>query len=253
MRYTPCPVDGTSVDQAPPRQGRPARFCSNRCRQRDYRARRAAAPRFAACELDGTPIEISGRGRPPKFCSDTCRVAAFRARRAVVTKAEEILRSTSDPIPAELRERDRWVRWVLTKDGRKLPLRADQSRAASSTDPRTWCSYADARDSSVGTGVGFVLGDGVGCFDLDDALDDDGRVISAVALAVLAANPGAWVERSMSRRGLHVFGFLDAAPGRRLDGVEVYSRARFIAITGDIFRAGSIIRITIPSCIREHV
>ncbi|MFC7463902.1 hypothetical protein [Brachybacterium sp. GCM10030252] len=241
MRYTPCPVDGTPVDQTPPRQGRPARFCSNRCRQRDYRARRAAAPRFAACEHDGTPIEISGRGRPPRFCSDSCRVAAHRARRAVVAEAEEILRGTVDPIPAELRERDRWVRWTVTKDGRKLPLRADRNRAASSTDPHTWSSYAEARDSAVGTGVGFVLGDGIGCLDLDDALDADGNVTSAVAEAVLAANPGAWVERSMSGRGLHVFGLLAEAPGTRRPGIEVYSRARFIALTGDVFRAGALV------------
>lgn len=238
MRYTPCPVDGTPVDQYPPRQGRPARFCSDSCRQKDYRARLAAAPRFVACEHDGTPIEISGRGRPPKFCSDSCRVAAHRARRAVVAEAEEILRSTLDPIPAELRERDRWVRWTVTKDGRKLPLRADRNRAASSTDPHTWTSYSTARDSTVGTGVGFVLGDGIGCLDLDDALDADGRP-SALAATVLRANPDAWVEVSMSGRGLHIFGLLAEAPGRRFRGVEIYSRARFIALTGDVFRLGA--------------
>lgn len=92
----------------------------------------------------------------------------------------------------------------------------------------------------MGTGVGFVLGNGVGCIDLDDALDERGEVVSAVALGVLAANPGAWVEVSMSGRGLHVFGLLAEAPGRRLDAIEIYSRARFIALTGDVFRAGSL-------------
>lgn len=201
--------------------------------------------RYTACPVDGTPVDSLAprRGPSPTYCSGSCRQKAYRLRRraesaSVVAEAEEILRGAVDPIPAELRERDRWVRWVLTKDGRKLPLRADRSRAASSTDPRTWTSYAEARDSAVGTGVGFVLGDGVGCIDLDDALDADGNVISAVAHAVLRANPGAWVEVSMSGRGLHVFGLLDEAPGRRRPGIEIYSRARFIALTGDVFRGG---------------
>src|SRR5699024_11063251 len=125
------------------------------------------------------------------------------------------------------------------------PLRADRNRAASSTDPRTWTTYAEARDTSIGTGVGFVLGDGIGCLDLDDALDADGRP-SAFAAAVLAANPGAWVERSMSGRGLHVFGLLAEAPGRRTLGLELYSRDRFIALTGDVFRVGGLVPLVVP-------
>lgn len=247
-RYKPCPTDGTPVDQLPERAGRPATYCSTACRMRAYRARRAPAPRFTACEHDGTPIEISGRGRPPRFCSDSCRVAAHRARRAVVAEAETITREAADPIPAELRERARWVRWTVTKDGRKLPLRADRNRAASSTDPSTWSTYAEARDSSIGDGVGFVLGDGIGCVDLDGALDENGEIISAVALGVLSANVDAWVERSMSGRGLHVFGLLAEAPGRRRAGIEIYSRARFIALTGDVFRpgAGALVPLELP-------
>lgn len=204
--------------------------------------------RWTACPVDGTPVDSlsARRGPSPTYCSPACRQKAFRVRRraertSVVAEAESIVREAADPIPAGLRERDRWVRWTVTKDGRKLPLRADRNRAASSTDARTWSTYAVARDSSVGTGVGFVLGDGIGCLDLDAALDADGNVISAIAETVLRANPGAWVERSMSGRGLHVFGLLDEAPGRRRRGIETYSRARFIALTGDVFRAGGLV------------
>lgn len=173
-------------------------------------------PRFRPCPVDGTPVDTLAPRRGPSgtYCTGACRQKAYRLRRKaevteVVAEAEDALRGAVDPIPAELRERARWVRWTLTKDGRKLPLRADRNRAASSTDPRTWTSYAAARDSSVGTGVGFVLGDGIGCIDLDDALDAERNVISAVAEAVLQGNRGAWVEVSMSGRGLHVFGLLD--------------------------------------------
>lgn len=51
----------------------------------------------------------------------------------------------------------------------------------------------------------------------------------------------------MSRRGLRVFGLLEEAPGRRLDGIEIYSRARFIALTGNVFRAGDLVPLVIPA------
>ena len=63
----------------------------------------------------------------------------------------------------------------------------------------------------------------------------DGR-LSALAERVLDRNPGAYVEVSVSGRGLHVFGGLSEGPGRRGAGVEVYSRARFIRVTGNVFR-----------------
>ena len=212
--------------------------------------------RYVPCPVDGTPVDTlrGRRGPAPVYCDNACRQQAFRDRRkaeraAVLAEAETITREAADPIPAELRERARWVRWTITKDGRKLPLRTDRNRAASSTDPSTWSTYAEARDSTVGDGVGFVLGDGIGCVDLDGALDERGEIISAVALGVLSANVDAWVERSMSGRGLHVFGLLAEAPGRRRAGIEVYSRARFIALTGDVFRAGAgaLVPLALPT------
>lgn len=217
-------------------------------------ATRPPLPRFRPCPVDGTPVDTlsARRGPAPVYCSAACRQRAFRARRkterlAVVAEAESIVRDAADPIPEALRERPRWVRWILTRDGRKIPLRADRNRAASSTDPSTWCDYATARDSTIGDGVGFVLGDGIGCLDLDDALDASGAVQSAIAATVLRDNPRAWIERSMSGRGLHVLGLLAEAPGRRRRGVEVYSRARFIAMTADVFRDGSITALRLPS------
>jgi len=52
-------------------------------------------------------------------------------------------------IPAQLRAADRWVLWRAEPDGtgkpRKVPYRvSDPERRASSTDPETWSSFADA-------------------------------------------------------------------------------------------------------------
>lgn len=156
--------------------------------------------------------------RDAKFCSGRCRVAAHRARIRV---------------PREMVERDRWVR----RSAKKVPL-TTRSRPASSTDPATWCSYDDARRSTAGAGLGFVLnGDGIVCIDLDHCLS--GGVVAAWAQEILDKLPPTYVEISPSGDGLHVFGVADFTGGRKVrvgdHAVEVYADRRYIAITGQIF------------------
>ena len=174
------------------------------------------------CARCGGPIDLLKPGRVPTYCSTRCRVAANRAK-----------------VPAELRERDRWVRHE-----RKRPITAAGS-AASSTDPGTWSSYAAMKRSTVGDGIGFVLGDGIGCFDLDHCLVN-GRPTAAAA-AFLAQLPATYVEISPSGSGLHVWGLIPPGHGsrrRRPDGlhVERYSTGRYITVTGRPF-AGSVSRL----------
>ena len=163
-----------------------------------------------------------GRGRPRVYCSPSCRVRAHRRRNVM---------------PAEMTARPRWVRWRSWKrDGRvtKLPIQVTGTMA-SSTDPGTWSTYGEALASSSGTGLGFMLGDGIGCIDLDHCIDDDGN-LSDLARDVLAVCPPTFVELSQSGRGLHIFGLMPEAPGRNRGGVEVYSKARFIAMTGNRYK-----------------
>lgn len=151
-----------------------------------------------------------------RFCSAKCRVYASRS-----AKKGPIL-------PREMTTQARFVRYTA----RKVP-RTVAGLSASSTDPTTWSTFDDARRSSVGEGVGFVLGNGVGCIDLDHAIVD-GSVVGW-AQEVLDANPDTYIEVSRSGEGLHVFGLLAEAPGRRVrDGrnIEVYSVGRYIALTG---------------------
>lgn len=86
-----------------------------------------------------------------------------------------------------------------------------------------------------------MLGGGLACLDLDHCLTDGALAPWAVeAIGQLPADSIIYSERSMSGDGLHVFFRGAEAPGRRrvVDGgaVEVYSRARFIATTGDRFQ-----------------
>lgn len=140
------------------------------------------------------------------------------------------------PVPREMESMPRWVRYRLvpTKNGRprKVPTTLS-GRPADVTDPDNWADYFDALWTRRGDGLGFVLGEGVGCIDLDDALTAQGD-LTAWAGEILARAPKTFVEVSQSGTGLHVWGRLDEAPGRNLrnkgKSVEVYSQGRFIAL-----------------------
>lgn len=158
-----------------------------------------------------------------RFCSQKCGTYYRRER---------------NKLPSQMASTARFVRY----SARKVPLSVG-GRAASTTNPATWTTLDRARRSRHGVGVGFVLGDGVGCIDLDDCFA--GGELKPWAAEIVAANPGTFTEVSMSGRGLHVFGLLAEGAGRVIrDGrkVEVYSVGRYIALTGDRF-AGSPARL----------
>lgn len=168
------------------------------------------------CAVCGFRIPLPHRP-DAKYCRAACRQKAHRARRR--------------PLPAALTTRARWVR----HDAEKRPLTL-LGTLASVTDPRTWTTYERARTSSVGVGLGVVLGDGLGCIDLDHCLD--GGRIAGWARDIVDEHRGAahLIEVSRSGEGLHIFLPMDEGPGRRVrDGrnVETYSRGRYIAVTGD--------------------
>lgn len=194
------------------------------------------------CERCGGPLDLLKPGRVPKYCSTRCRVAAYRAK-----------------VPTELRSRARWVEWKPTRrpsrdlDGQRVwkttkrPVQPN-GQPASSTNPSTWSRFAQVKDQPR---KGFVLGDGIGCIDLDHCLV--GGKLTAAAEAFLARMPKTYVEVSPSGDGLHVWGWLPERPGtkRVLDGlsVETYSVGRYITVTGRPFR-GSVPRLGDLSTVR---
>lgn len=101
---------------------------------------------------------------------------------------------------------------------------------ASSTDPATWTTFRAVQRSSVGDGFGIMLGDGLGCIDLDHVTDDEAREIAATI-----AEPILFAERSVSGHGVHLFIEAPEARGSRRGNVERYTRARFIRMTGRPF------------------
>lgn len=157
--------------------------------------------------------------RDSLFCSSPCRQRAYRARQR-------------RGVPVEMTRRNRWVR----HDADKVPLTLF-GMPASVVDPRTWTSYAKANASTVGTGLGIVLGDGLGCIDLDHCID--GRKVAPWAREIIDQHrsEAVLIERSMSGNGVHIFLPMAEGRGSRVrDGernIETYSRERYIAVTGD--------------------
>ena len=179
------------------------------------------------CRECGERIGIGGaRGPRPSYCTSACKQRAYRRRKR------------ENRIPERLVTLARWTR----ADG-KRPIQTN-GKTASSTNPATWTTHKNATKATAGDGLGFMLGDGVVCIALDHALTTDGQ-ITPTAQRVLDACPGAWVETSVSGRGLHVFGTGFERAGRRFTaadgtGVECYARARFIRVTGNTYRAGGL-------------
>ena len=167
------------------------------------------------CEQCGDEMPNLGYGRVRRYCTDACRQKGYRVRAA------------ARGMPPRMTSERRWVR----ADG-KRPVMVDGS-PASSTDPSTWASWAEVQ-SGQGDGFGVMLGDGLGCWDLDDCLDGD-RLAPWAAEILDEADP-LHVERSVSGRGLHIFVDAVEGPGSRRGNVEFYSRGRFIRVTGDTYR-----------------
>jgi primase-polymerase (primpol)-like protein len=160
-----------------------------------------------------------------RFCSTKCRV--YWSRKA--------------KLPPEMTSKARWMRWKLvTRSGRttKLPVTV-AGKQASSTNAEKWCDYRTAKRSDVGAGLGFALGEGIGCIDLDHCIADG--VVAGWAQDILDRCPPTFIEVSQSKTGLHIFGLLPEGAGRNIRrgdvAIEFYSVGRFMAVTGDRFGA----------------
>lgn len=181
-----------------------------------------------ACDVCSGPLPVMHRS-DRRHCSRSCEAKAYRARRRQ--------RAGVDPIPVDLRVRDRWVRW----GERKIPLRTD-GKFASVSDPSSWSDYGTVAHSSIGVGLGYVLtvADDILCIDLDHVLAADGT-LEPWAADLLARLPDTFIEVSQSGSGLHIWGRGRLKQGRRIampdgGGLEVYGDRRYIAMTGKVWR-----------------
>lgn len=173
---------------------------------------------FIVCVECGSRFEsVGSRGRSPRFCGATCRKRAQRRREVGVKRFHELASG----------------RWACADV--KRPVMVDGS-PASSTNADTWASFDVVKMS--GRAFGVMLGNGLGCVDLDHCFTN-GVLESWAVDAIRAVEKPLFIERSMSGEGLHVFCELPEARGTSVKhdngAVETFSRARFIRTTFDYF------------------
>jgi len=145
----------------------------------------------------------------------------------------------------ELQAQKRWVLWrlemVRNTRGELVPTKVPyqlNGAHASSTDPATWCIYRDAQ-AAVGsfTGVGVVMGQGLGCTDLDHCVEPStGKILPWAREIIIGLN--SYSEMSPSGTGVHILGTDIQLPGKgrkrayETGAVEVYDCSRFLTFTG---------------------
>lgn len=161
----------------------------------------------------------------------------------------------AENIPEELRELDQWVCWRFEeRDDKmtKVPYTAGTLRRASSTDPATWSTFSEAleayefgyddlSDTERGEpsfdGIGFVFSDDdpYAGIDLDKCRNPETGNVARRALEILKRVCEGYVEISPSGTGIHIIveGVVRGG-GMRAENIEMYSRARFFTITGEI-------------------
>ncbi len=170
---------------------------------------------------------------------------------------DEAHSSTNDPstggiFPEHMKNRDQWLLWKSTEDGRKIPRApwetGDPLRYVDAMDPSNWVSFDEAQHWQSKLPQNFELAyaltrnDGIVFLDLDDVIID-GEPSTAAQTIIEEAN--SYTAVSTSRTGLHIFikGSLDEDI-KSLTGpisedseqsLEVYERNRFVAVTGDHF------------------
>ena len=139
-------------------------------------------------------------------------------------------------IPEELKRLKRWHNWKIV-NGSKVPIQPGGGMAKSN-DPSTWHSFDDAK--STGDGLAFELGDGYCGIDLDNCLDENGK-LREWAVPIVASLVGvAYGEISPSGSGIK---FITKAVkpeecrcvhqfGGDKQQIECYDKARFWAMTG---------------------
>ena len=151
----------------------------------------------------------------------------------------------SNQIPQDLKQIQAWVFWKFKqfpdeKKPRKIPYNPKTGYEAKVNEPETWGSYNQSlkgHQKFKASGIGVMIRKGLIGIDLDNAVDDEGKVKSE-AQKIISRIPTYW-ELSPSGKGFHGYVFGSLPQGHRTrkklgDGssLEVYSSNRYFTVTG---------------------
>ena len=136
-------------------------------------------------------------------------------------------------IPDELKALPMWA----IAGPEKAPWQINGQRA-NVIDPSTWTDFYTACKTAEiwGAQIGFILSesDPFTCIDLD--VKDTTTEEEIARYWKIIQSFDSYAERSKSGKGVHIWVKGDIGHGCRRDGVEVYSRQRFIICTGDVLQ-----------------
>lgn len=162
-------------------------------------------------------------------------------------------------IPQELKNNASFCVWKLEKrKGKptKVPYNPRTGQLAKTNDAATFSDFGTAMKAyAMGgwDGIGYRVSEGIGAIDIDHCIREDGS-LNDVAASILGIFSDAYFERSPSGSGLR--GFFRLSPdfaydktiyyiNNRQHGLEVYlpgTTNRFVTVTGDTYRDGSVTR-----------
>ena len=160
-------------------------------------------------------------------------------------------------IPTQLKNTCKFCVWKFEKrNGQKtkMPYNPANGDRARINDLRTFADFKTTLMAyAMGgyDGIGIAVGNGIGAFDIDHCIREDGT-LNDTAATVLSIFPTAYVEKSPSGKGLR--GFFCVPEdfvydktvyyiNNRSKGLEVYmpgATNRFVTVTGDVYRTGEI-------------
>lgn len=136
-------------------------------------------------------------------------------------------------IPSELKRKKQWV---CAWENSKIPMQANQKKAASTTNTTHWVDYDTALEkinNNTYDYLGFVFnGDGIVGIDIDCGYDEDG-FLTKTAIDIIT-NCTSYTEVSKSGRGVHILikGDIPFKGKNNRKGVEIYKASRFFVMTG---------------------
>lgn len=145
-------------------------------------------------------------------------------------------------IPDELKEYPQWVVWKYEQtEGdkpTKVPYNAKTGYKASPTNNAHWTDFNSAVNAvslNQYDGLGFVLteNDPFAFIDLDDTEGDEALYEKQ---KVIFDEFDSYAELSPSGKGLHIIVKGSIPQGRKRSKIEVYSSARYMTMTGNVFR-----------------
>lgn len=144
-------------------------------------------------------------------------------------------------IPSALLELPQWVCWKSRKRGgkdkpEKVPIDPKTRRNAAVNDPKTWASFAKAKECWEGwevDGIGFVLteDDPYVVIDQDNCRNPQSKVLTEPARQIVNSLQS-YSEVSPSGTGVHTWVQGSVPRSVRESGVEIYKAGRFITVTG---------------------